>query len=97
MVTIGWLPGLFLLAGLVALVYFGHARTRAPGLRRIVLINLARSPDQAVRGVLFSRHGGYYLLKQAAVVQHDGSTIALDGDVLIHRDEILFSQVLPTP
>jgi hypothetical protein len=82
-------------AGALAAVGIMHARTVVPISRRPVLINFVHQEHGAVRGVLFSRRAEYFCLKNAALVQSDGSLVPIDGDVLIHRAQIVFLQVLP--
>lgn len=78
-----------------ALAWKLHAESFIPGEKRTVLINFVQSDAGALRGVLFSRRGGYFTLKSVSLVSRDGSIVPIDGDVVVERDQISFLQVLP--
>jgi hypothetical protein len=65
-----------------------------PCLRQSVVVNLISEPDTAIRGVLWSVRGSWFVLKNAAVLKPQLEPLAIDGDVIIHRTNVAFVQVL---
>ena len=54
-----------------------------------------KTEDSAVRGVLWRSRGAWLTVRGASVLKPDGSAAPLDGEVVIHRSEVLFLQALP--
>lgn len=80
-------------AGAAVLIY--HARYFIPGKRQQILVTLLHDDKHAIRGVLFARHGGFLILKMAAIVEADGGITRIDGDVVIELAHVGFFQILP--
>jgi hypothetical protein len=68
---------------------------RPPCLRRTVLINLVSDKDTALRGVLWESRGLWFTLRDAAAVKARAAPMPLDGEVVIHRSNVAFFQILP--
>lgn len=66
---------------------------RHPAHLKAVIVNLTDS-ETAFRGVLWRERGPYLILKQAAALRVSQEATALDGDVVVERDKVLFLQVL---
>lgn len=62
--------------------------------RREVIVT-KKSDKQSVKGVLWSRWFGVWVLKQAFIENDQGKLIRVDGEVLVLRENIDFVQVLP--
>ena len=65
-----------------------------PCLHRAVVVNLIAEPDTAIRGVLWQSRGAWLVLKKAAVLKPNMDPTPVDGDVLVHRANVSFVQVL---
>jgi hypothetical protein len=59
-----------------------------------VVVDLESDPDAAVEGVLWSARGPWLTFKECALLKAHLTT-AIDGDVVIHRSNVAFLQVLP--
>jgi hypothetical protein len=68
---------------------------RPPFLYGSVLVNLISDPDTAVRGVAWESHGAWLVIRQAALVKANAAATPMDGEVVIHRSNIAFVQVVP--
>lgn len=68
---------------------------RPPFLTRLVIVNVVSDPDAAFRGVLWQSRGAWLVLKQAAILKPNAEPTPLDGEVVIHRSNVSFIQVLP--
>jgi hypothetical protein len=66
-----------------------------PALLRSVVVNL-KGEDTAVAGVLWGMRGPWVIVRQPTLVRagHADATTT-DGEVLIHRAQINFIQVVP--
>ena len=70
--------------------------TGAPPCRyRTVVVNSTTDPDTEIKGVLWSTRGAWLVLKQASIMKPNHEPMAVDGDVIIHRTQVAFLQVLP--
>jgi hypothetical protein len=67
---------------------------RPPCLLRVVLVNLIAENNTALRGVLWSVRGPWLTLRDAAVIKADSGPMKADGELIVHRDNIAFIQVL---
>ena len=67
---------------------------RPPALRSRVIVNLVSSDRLAVRGVWWKQHGSWLIVRDAAALPVEGPPVRMDGDVLIHRSNVAFVQVL---
>jgi hypothetical protein len=72
--------------------YFGEKAwwQRRLMVRRRVVVNLMG--DRAITGVLWTRRGGYLVLKNASLLEPGAEPTQMDGDVLIDRERVLFVQ-----
>ena len=68
---------------------------RAPCQLRTVIVNLQDDPTTAIRGVLWSERGPWFVLRNAELLKANIPSTDLDGETLIHRTNISFVQVLP--
>lgn len=66
-----------------------------PAISRTVLINIRSDESAALRGVLWEMRDGWLVLKSAHALRANVEPAPVDGDVLIHRDNVAFIQVLP--
>ena len=66
---------------------------RPPAMRRRVVINFTRE-SHAIVGVLWGARGSWLQVRDAALVGLDGSRQPLDGEQLVHRDQVSFIQVV---
>lgn len=67
---------------------------RPPCLLRRVVVNLKNDRDVAMRGVLFSSRGPWLTLKDCTALRVQGPPAKVDGDVVVHRGNVSFIQVL---
>lgn len=81
--------------GAVGALLVVRIRNSIPSRMQQILITLVWNDKIALRGVLFSRHGEFVILKMAAIVDADGTATRADGDLVVDRRQIGFWQVLP--
>jgi hypothetical protein len=67
---------------------------RPPCLLRRVVMNLD-GDESAFEGVLYGSRGAWLTLKDVKVTRAHTEPAAMDGDMVVHRDRVLFLQVLP--
>jgi hypothetical protein len=68
---------------------------RPPCLLRTVLVNLIEDRDTALKGVLWQSRGPWFVLRDVAIVRPGLAPAAMDGEVVVHRRNVAFVQVLP--
>jgi len=68
---------------------------RPPCLLRAVIVNLKDDPNTAIRGVLWNSRGAWLTVRQASLLRGDAAPTAMDGEVVLHRSNVAFLQVLP--
>jgi hypothetical protein len=66
-----------------------------PALLHSVVVNLIADPDTAISGVLWQSRGPWLVLRKASVLKPNLEPMPVDGDVLVHRHNVAFVQVLP--
>ena len=66
---------------------------RPPFVYHSVLVNLKSNPHEGLQGVVWGTRGPWITLRKAALAKANGDTQPMDGDVVIHRDNIAFVQV----
>jgi hypothetical protein len=66
-----------------------------PFLLRTVIVNLKDDPTAAIQGALWSQRGPWFTLRRAAMLKAGSEPTPLDGDIVVHRDNVSFIQVLP--
>jgi hypothetical protein len=67
---------------------------RPPCVLRTVIVNLKEDPN-AFRAVLWSVRGPWLTFKDCTLLRASGDTTRVDGEVVIHRDNVSFLQALP--
>jgi hypothetical protein len=73
--------------------WFWRLIGRVPCIRRQVIVNFTDGRT-AIRGVLFGESGSWLTLKQAAMLSQTTAAVPMDGDVVVHRSQVLFLQVV---
>lgn len=68
-----------------------HYGQRVAAKRRVV-INLV--DDRAITGVLWRRHRRLVVMRGAELVEPGREPVPMDGDVVIERDRISFTQIV---
>lgn len=68
---------------------------RPPCLRRRVIVNFTHDATEAFEGVLWSYRGGWLTLKDVSGLKAGQPPAKIPGDVVIHRAQIAYTQVLP--
>lgn len=68
---------------------------RPPCLLRAVVVNLKDDPTTALRGVLWQARGPWLTLVQAELLKTTEAPVRLDGEAVVHRDNVAFIQALP--
>lgn len=58
-------------------------------------MNQRHERELVLRGVLTGYRGAWLTLQSAALVNAQGATTRLQGEVVVHRDTVSFLQVLP--
>jgi hypothetical protein len=66
-----------------------------PCLLRVVILNVKDDPAVAIRGVLWSMRGPWLTVRQPVLLRAGGEQTTVDGEVVIHRDNVSFMQVVP--
>ena len=61
---------------------------------RVVIVNLKSDPAVAIRGLLWGARGSWLTLREAALLKGTAAT-AIDGEVVVHRSNVAFLQVMP--
>jgi len=67
---------------------------RPPFLDGVVIVNLKSDPHTALRGVVWSSRGRWFVLRNAALVEFGSPDKPIDGEVIVHRENIAFLQLL---
>jgi hypothetical protein len=67
---------------------------RPPYLLRSVIVNLRDDPTTAISGVLWTSRGPWLIVRQASLLKAQQASTALDGEVVIERDNVAFVQML---
>jgi hypothetical protein len=68
---------------------------RPPCLLRACLVNLKDDPSTAIKGVLWSARGPWLVFKDASLLKANLPPTPMDGEVVVHRSNLAFLQVLP--
>ena len=66
---------------------------RPPFYLRSVILNL--KSGEAITGVLWHSRGPWLTLKDASLLTAGKKPTPMDGEVVVHRDNLNFAQVLP--
>jgi len=67
---------------------------RPPCLLRAVIVNLKDDPSTAIKAVLWSSRGPWLTFRDASLLKLGASPTRMDGDIVIHRDNVSFLQAL---
>ena len=65
-----------------------------PCLLRQVIVNLKNDDALALKGVLWGSRGPWLTLRQVSALRTNGSIAAVDGEAVVHRDNVAFFQVV---
>lgn len=68
---------------------------RPPCLLRVVIVNLKDDPATAIKGVLWRARGAWLVLVNAELLKAASAPTPVDGDVVVHRSNVAFLQVIP--
>ena len=66
---------------------------RPPFLYRLCLVTTISDPESAFRGVLWQARGPWLVMKNAALVKAGSPPLPIDGEIVIHRNNLAFVQV----
>ena len=66
-----------------------------PCLLRVVILNVKDDPTSAIKGVLWSARGPWLTVRQPTLLRAAGDQTTIDGEIVIHRDNVSFIQVVP--
>jgi hypothetical protein len=58
-----------------------------------VIVNL-KSEENAIRGVLWRSRGAWLVLRDVSILKAATPPTRIDGEIVIHRDNVAFLQVL---
>jgi hypothetical protein len=68
---------------------------RPPCLLRAVIVNLKDDPSTAIKGVLWATRGPWCTFMDCALLKANLPPTPMDGEIVVHRSNIAFLQVLP--
>lgn len=68
---------------------------RPPCLLRRVIVNFQHDSTEAIEGVLSSSRGPWLTLRAVSALKAGQTPAAMVGDVLVHRSNVAYLQVLP--
>ena len=68
---------------------------RPPCLLRRVIVNFTHSPEEAIEGVLWAYRWGWLTLRNPVGSVRGAPPKPLPGEIVIHRSQIAFMQVVP--
>jgi len=68
---------------------------RPPCLLRRVVVNLTHDESSAIEGLLWQARGPWLTLKEAKALKASHPATDILGEVVIHRSQVSFLQVLP--
>jgi hypothetical protein len=69
-----------------------HYRERNVAAKRRVVVNLL--DDRAMTGILWRRHSQLIVLRGVELIEVGREPIAVDGEFVIERDRIAFTQIV---
>lgn len=72
-------------------------RWRAPFLYRVCLVNTKSDPDAAFQCVIWQTRGAWLVLRDVVLMKTGSEPHPLKGEVIIHRDNVSFVQLVPAP
>jgi hypothetical protein len=68
---------------------------RPPCLLRRVIVNFTHDPEEAIEGVLWASRGPWLTVRDAVGSVRGAQPKKLVGEIVIHRTQIAFMQVVP--
>jgi hypothetical protein len=68
---------------------------RPPMLLRQVIVNLKSDDAVALQGVLWQSRGPWLTLRSVSALRTTGGVTPMDGEVVVHRHNVAFFQVMP--
>jgi len=68
---------------------------RPPCLLRRVIVNQVSDQAVSVQGVLWQTRGAWLTLKEPQLLRTGAPPLPIDGEVVVHRSQVAFLQVLP--
>lgn len=68
---------------------------RPPCLLQPVIVNVKDDPSTAIKGVLWSQRGPWLTFRSCSILKANVPPMPMDGDVVIHVQNVAFLQVLP--
>ncbi len=66
-----------------------------PCQRRLVIVNLKDDATTAIKGALWQSTGPWLVLRGAAFLKSNIEPAPIDGEVIVHVENVSFLQVLP--
>ena len=74
----------------------GSRYWQAPFLLRVCLVTTKSDPESAFRGVLWRERGPWLVMRAASLIKSTGAPpVPIDGEIVIHRDNLAFIQIEP--
>ncbi len=67
-----------------------------PCVLQPVIVNVVSDPSTALKGVLWSARGGWLTLRGVSYLKAGVPPTQMDGEIVIHRDNVAFIQVVPS-
>ena len=67
---------------------------RAPMTAHRCIVTLASSEAVALRGIWWRQRGPWIVLRDVAALPPQGPAVPMDGEVVVHRQNVAFVQVL---
>ena len=65
-----------------------------PCLLRPIIVNLKDDPTTAIQGVLWSSRGTWFTIRKPELLKAGTTPTPMDGDVVVHRSNVSFFQVI---
>ena len=66
---------------------------RPPCLLRACIVNL--KDDTAIKAVLWTSRGPWLTFRDASLLKAGAQPVRMDGELVVHRSNVAFLQVLP--
>jgi hypothetical protein len=70
-------------------------RGAPPCLLRSVIVNLKDDSATALHGVLWTSRGPWLTLRSVSLLKPGEPPVPMDGEAIVHRDNVAFVQVEP--
>jgi hypothetical protein len=67
---------------------------RPPCLLRRVIVNQASDTSVSLQGVLWQVRGPWLTLREVSMVSESRPPVRIEGETVIHRDQVAFIQVM---